>query len=164
MGTRPIGFQENSTLPMPTRPPLLGEEHGQVGLVVGEPDPRLYELSHAVGAVGATAFRLVRPHGDDGVDCPFPVILRTGRVLDADRPNLDLVTIVFQNDAVALGGLPAVFDLAEIEVHPFTYPLLQNPDLRPVPMNSRNGRGRYTPAATASAEFPQRLLRAFLIP
>ena len=53
MGTRPIGFQENSTLPMPTRPPLLGEEHGQVGLVVGEPDPRLYELSHAVGAVGA---------------------------------------------------------------------------------------------------------------
>jgi hypothetical protein len=71
---------------------------------IGEPGPRLLELSHAVGPVGAAALRLMRPHGDDGVDCPFPVGLRPGRVLDADRPDLDLITIVFQDDAVDLGA------------------------------------------------------------
>ena len=111
-------FNRRSSGRAPTRPSLLGEEHGQVGIIGGEPSPRLFELSHAVGAVGATALRLVRPHGDDGIDCPFRVILRAGRVLDADRPDLDLVTIVLQDDTLEVGGPLAVLGFAEIEVHP----------------------------------------------
>jgi hypothetical protein len=39
-------------------------------------------------------------------------------VLDADRPDLDLVTIVFQDDAVDLGGQLSVVGFTEVEVHP----------------------------------------------
>ena len=106
-----------SSVSVPMRPSLLGEEHGQVGLIVGEPGPGLLELPHAVGAVGATALRLVRPHGDDGIDCPFPVMLRAGRVLDADRADLDLVTIFFQDDAVDLGAQLSLVGFTEVEVH-----------------------------------------------
>ena len=39
-----------------------------------------------------------------------------GRVLDADRPDLDLVTIVFQDDAVDLGGQLSLVGFTEVEV------------------------------------------------
>jgi hypothetical protein len=55
--------------------------------------------------------RLVRPHRDDDIDCPFPVVLSPGRVLDADRPDLDLVTTLFQDDAVDLGPQLSVVGL-----------------------------------------------------
>ena len=41
-----------------------------------------------------------------------------GRVLDADRPDLDLVTIVvFQDDAVDLGAQLSLVGFTEVEVH-----------------------------------------------
>ena len=40
-----------------------------------------------------------------------------GRVLGADRPDLDLVTIVFQDDAVDLGGQLSLVGFTEVKVH-----------------------------------------------
>ena len=85
--------------------PLLGHEHGQVGLVAGEPLPGGLELPRAVGPVGPATLGLVRAHGDDGVDRPLPVILRAGCMLDADRPYLGLIAIPLQDDAVDFGSL-----------------------------------------------------------
>jgi hypothetical protein len=39
-----------------------------------------------------------------------------GRVLDADRADLDLVAIVFQDDAVALGRQLSLVGFTEVEV------------------------------------------------
>jgi hypothetical protein len=87
------------------RASLLSQKHSQVGLVGGELSPSLLELPHAVGAIAPAAPRLVRAHRDDGVDRPFPVILRAGAVLDSDRANLELAVLVLEDDAVVLVSL-----------------------------------------------------------
>jgi hypothetical protein len=64
-----------------------------VGVVGGEPGPRLVEL----------------PHGDDGIDGPGPMLGSTAAVLNPDGADLGLCAIVFPDDAANEGlyeGLP----------------------------------------------------------
>ena len=78
-------------------PALRRHELGEVRLVGGEPGPRLFEL---VGALGAAALSLVRPHGHDGIDGPGPILGSAAAVLNPDRADLDLVDLVLQDDAI----------------------------------------------------------------
>jgi hypothetical protein len=94
--------------------PLLSHEHSQVDRVGRELLPSPFELPHAVGPVGPAALGLVRAHRDDGVDRPFPIGRRAGLVLDADRSDLGLVAIAFQDDAVDVGSMLTMLDLAEV--------------------------------------------------
>ena len=104
----------------PTRPSLLGHEHRQVGLVVGEPRPRLFELPHAVGAVGAAALSPVRPHGDHGIDAPGPMLGDATAVLNADGADLDIQAVIFEDDAVVVVRL-WMNDFAEVQIHLVRY-------------------------------------------
>ena len=83
------------------------------GLVGGEPGPRLFEL---VGALGAAALSLVRPHGHDGIDGPGPILGSAAPVLNPDGADLDLRAIVFPDDAEIVVRL-GMDHFAKIRIH-----------------------------------------------
>ena len=74
--------------------------------------PSRPELSHAVLAVRAFALRQLSAHRDDRIDGPTPHTL----VLDSNRPDLYLVAIELEDDAIVVVSL-GVDDFAEIESH-----------------------------------------------
>jgi hypothetical protein len=77
-------------------------------------------LTRAGQLVEATALlqRMLRGESaPDPSDTPVPYRIECGFLRDADRAELDLAFVVFQNDAVAVARLRMV-NLAEIEVHP----------------------------------------------
>jgi len=88
---------------------LRVQELDQVGLVGGKPLPGSLELPHAVPAILAFPLRLQDAHRDNSVDSPTPC----GPLLDADRPDLELVAITLQDDAIVVVSL-RVDDLAQV--------------------------------------------------
>src|SRR5215831_250675 len=81
--------------------PFRVQELDQVGLVGGKPLPGGLELPHAVPAVLAFPLRLVSAQRDHGIESPPPC----GPMLDTDRPDLELVAIELQNDAIVVVSL-----------------------------------------------------------
>lgn len=62
-------------------------------------------LPHAVLSIFTAALCADVPHGNDCIDLPSPK-LRTGTaLLDADRADLYLESIIFENDAVVVVSL-----------------------------------------------------------
>ena len=83
----------------------MSAARGQVGLVGGRPLPGRLELPHAVPAVLAFPLCLMRAHPDHGVDAPSSEIRCPSRMLDADRPDLELAFIELEDDAADIVSL-----------------------------------------------------------
>ena len=94
--------------------PLRVQELDQVGLVGGKPLPGRLELPHAVPAIDAFPLRLVVARRDDGIDSLSPC----GPVLDADRPDLDLVALTLEDDVIVVVVSLGMDDPSQIQVHP----------------------------------------------
>ena len=74
-------------------------------------------LASAGFAGGAFAgLALVRPHGDDGVDGPCPILGGAAPKLNANRADLDLEAVAFVDDAAIVERLEMNI-LARAQVH-----------------------------------------------
>ena len=62
------------------------------------------------------ALGLVRPHGDDGVDGPCPILGSAAPMLNADRADLDREAVAFEDDAAIVERLEMNI-LARAQVH-----------------------------------------------
>jgi hypothetical protein len=85
-----------------SRPPLAlhAEKFGEVGFVGSKPDPGCFEPLHAVGAIHSLALGFDLAHREDGIDAPDPDCISPGMILNADRTELDVALVGFQDDAV----------------------------------------------------------------
>jgi len=85
-------------------PPCL-EELSHPSGISAELVPCCLKPLHAVLPILAGALRIDLPHRDHGIDGPDPSLGSAAAVLDADRADLQLEAVVFENDAVIILGL-----------------------------------------------------------